>query len=151
MATRGERFLVFKKETSEFLGYTKDGKGEQQPFWAVMFKIVEDEEDFTFDSVKMRASCDLIVGAMLLAVKKCKRTVFLCPTIHHGALAMQVVKAFQGTKILRYLDICPAEWVTSEVAEKTDVFLHHGKRFDLPAAASKARHVVQIFDLTGIK
>lgn len=149
MSERGARYLEFQKEVLRFLDY-KGEDGEKAPRWPVLFKIVEDQHaDFTFDFESMKGSCDLIVGAMLLAAKKHKRVVFLFPTWWHGLRAVSLVKAFVGTDLVPGLHICPVGWVSEQVALEADVFVHHGKDFrdELPRAAQKCRHVIQLFEI----
>jgi len=139
-----EIFVEFQKKTKGFLGYTGD-QNEQEPFWAVLYTIVEKQEDYTFEYKKIKASCDLIVGGLMLAIEKKKRVIFLCPTIDYGKKAQIVLETLTTQKFVDGLEICPPKWVTSTMAKETDVFLHHGKDYRNELPSSKARHVIQIF------
>ena len=150
---RNNAFVEFQSETLELLGGRGKDTGDRRPvFWAALFKTVKDTDDFTFGTSDRKGSSDLIMGAIMLATQTNIRVVFLCPSIRYGIKAQIFVTGWTGRETLPNLEICPAAWVTAEMIKNTDVFLHHGKdnRSIMPPS-TKARHVIQIFDLENLK
>jgi hypothetical protein len=146
-------YISFKDKTKKWLGDTEAQKDKEHA-WGLLYRMVEEDDDFTFVSEKLQNSCELIIGAVMLTVKKKKRVIFLTPTVKSGMKASKLVEKLTGSHRLDDFDICPADWFVPEVAKGVDVFVHQGTSYHSTlnnAAPPNARHIIQNFDLTLMK
>lgn len=145
VALMDEKFHQFQIRLNEYMNVGP--YDEALDYIEVLFDIIEGEGNYDFDFEELRLRPHLVLCAVLLSKWKDKTVTFVCPTTYYSVQALRFIRSFSKEQTPAKISVCPAGYVSDELARNTDVFLHHGRDFRqfLPKSAIDKRHIFQIF------